>query len=546
MAQLPSLPGLPSYGEVRQRLDDLGFGFGLANQIGFFSIDGARLLPALIAAVARWGPGPALGFEASANAFGDTVGLYDDAGALSFAELRDRSDALAVALGEHGVEAGSKVGLLARNHRGLILSTVALSKLGADAVFLNTGFAGPQAVDVSTREGVVVMIADQEFDEIVHGVDATRFHSWADRESKTPTIDDLIDQGMGRRPSKPTRDSRTVILTSGTTGTPKGASRDTSDSAGPALAFISRVPLKIRDTTLIAAPGFHAWGAAHLAAGLVLGSTVILQRKFDPEAVLAAIDLHRVRTLAVVPVMLQRILDLPEDVRAKYNTSSLEVVASSGSALPGPLANRWMDAFGENLYNTYGSTEVSIVSVADPQQLRATPGTAGTPVRGNVIRVVDENGTDVEPGASGRIFVGNSALFDGYTGGGNKEMLDGLMSSGDMGHFDENGNLLVDGRDDDMIVSGGENVFPQEVEDLIAGMDGVEEVAVIGVPDEQFGQRLAAFVVKRRGTKVTAKNIQDGVKIALARHKVPRDVTFLKELPRNATGKILRKQLKGT
>ncbi len=545
MAQLPSLPKLPSYNELRERLDDLGFGFGLANQVGFFSIDGARLLPALIAAVARWGPGPALGFEASANAFGNTVGLYDDAGALTFEDLRDRSDALAVALGEHGVEAGSKVGLLARNHRGLILSTVALNKLGADAVFLNTGFAGPQVTDVSKREGVAVMIADQEFDDMVQGVDAPRFHSWVERPSDTKTIDDLIDEGMGRRPNKPSRTSRTIILTSGTTGTPKGASRDTTDSASSALGFIARIPLKIRDTTLIAAPGFHAWGAAHLAAGLVLGSTVVLQRKFDPKAVLAAVDMHRVRTLAVVPVMLQRILDLPEDVRARYNTSSLEVVASSGSALPGPLANRWMDAFGENLYNTYGSTEVSIVSIADPQQLRATPGTAGTPLRGNTIRLVDGNGNDVKPGEPGRIFVGNSALFDGYTGGGSKEMLDGLMSSGDVGHFDDNGNLLVDGRDDDMIVSGGENVFPQEVEDLIAAMNGVEEVAVVGVPDEQFGQRLAAFVVKRAGAKITAKKIQDDVRVALARHKVPRDVKFVKELPRNATGKILRKQLKG-
>ncbi|MEY2399122.1 MAG: hypothetical protein QOJ00_2296 [Actinomycetota bacterium] len=547
MTQLPSLPPLPGYNEVRQRLDDLGFGFGLANQVGFFSIDGARLLPALIAAVRRWGPGPALGYEATANAFGDTVGLYDDAGALTFNELRDRSDALAVALGEFGVEEGSKVGLLARNHRGLVLASVALNKLGADAVFLNTGFAAPQVVDVSAREGIAVMIADQEFDDVVRGVDAPRVHSWVDADagaSDGPSLDDLVDHGMGRRPNKPTRASRTVILTSGTTGTPKGASRDTNGSTGAALGFISRVPLRIRDTTLIAAPGFHAWGAAHLAAGLVLGSTVILQRKFNPEAVLAAIDMHRVRTLAVVPVMLQRILDLPEDVRHRYDTSSLELVASSGSALPGPLANRWMDAFGDNLYNTYGSTEVSIVSVADPSQLRATPGTAGTPLRGNRIRLVDDGGNDVKPGETGRIFVGNAALFDGYTGGGNKEMLDGLMSTGDVGHFDTNGNLLVDGRDDDMIVSGGENVFPQEVEDLIAGMNGVEEVAVVGVPDDQFGQRLAAFVVKRKGAKITAKKIQDDVRVALARHKVPRDVTFVDALPRNATGKILRRDLK--
>jgi fatty-acyl-CoA synthase len=263
---------------------------------------------------------------------------------------------------------------------------------------------------------------------------------------------------------------------------------------------------------------------------MLLGSTVVLQRRFEPEEILRAVDMHRVRTLVVVPVMLQRILELPEDVRTKYDTSSLQVVASSGSALPGPLAVRWMDAFGDNLYNTYGSTEVSIATIADPQQLRAHPGTAGTPLRGSKV-VLHE----------GRIFVGNAALFDGYTGGGTKEVIDGLMSTGDMGHFDDDGNLFVDGRDDDMIVSGGENVFPQEVEDLLAGHPDVGEVAVVGVPDDQFGQRLAAYVVKRGDVSEAA--LRDFVKEHLARHKVPRDIHFIDALPRNATGKVLRREL---
>jgi fatty-acyl-CoA synthase len=538
---------LPVIRDVMDLLDDLGFGLGLANQVGVFSVDAARLLPAMLAAVAKYGPGPAIGFEATGTAFPHTVGLYDDAGALTFAELRDRSDALAVAFGERGIDSGDVVGLLARNHRGLALATVALAKLGADVVFLNTGFAGPQLVDVCAREGIAALIADQEFDDIASAMDVPRYYSWVDGEasSSIPTLDDLADQCAGRAVGKPPRTSRTVILTSGTTGTPKGATRETTDAAGAALGFIARVPLKIRDTTLVAAPGFHAWGAAHLAAGMMLGSTVILHRRFDPEATLAAIDMHQVRVLAVVPVMLQRILELPEDVRCRYNTSSLEVVASSGSALPGNLATRWMDAFGDNLYNIYGSTEVSIVSVADPHQLRTTPGTAGTPLRGNTIRLLDDHGHDVAPGATGRIFVGNGALFSGYTGGGTKQIVDGLMSIGDVGHFDSNGNLLVDGRDDDMIVSGGENVFPQEVEDLIASMTGVQEVAVVGAPDDEFGQRLVAYVVKAPKAKLTAAKVKDNVKANLARHKVPRDVTFVDVLPRNATGKILRRQLRG-
>ncbi len=536
---------IPVVSDVVAKLEELGFGIGLANQIGLFSVDAARLVPAMVAAVAKYGPGPAIGFEATGTAFPNVVGLYDDAGALTFAELRERADAIAVALGERGIGAGDMVGLLARNHRGLALATVALAKLGADAVFLNTGFAGPQAVDVCKREGIVALIADQEFDDVVRDVDVPRFYSWVDGDAGTvPTLDQLAEEATGKTVGRPSRIARTIILTSGTTGTPNGAARETAGAVGAALGFIARVPLKLRDTTLVAAPGFHAWGAAHLAAGMMMGSTVILHRRFDPEATLAAIDMHRVRTLAVVPVMLQRILDLPDDVRARYNTSSLELVASSGSALPGTLAMRWMDAFGDNLFNIYGSTEVSIDSVADPGQLRATPGTAGTPLRGNTIRLLDDKGNDVAQGTAGRIFVGNGALFEGYTGGGTKQIIDGLMSIGDMGHFDANGNLLVDGRDDDMIVSGGENVFPQEVEDLIASMPGVEECAVVGVPDDAFGQRLAAFAVKKPGAKLTAAKVKDAVKANLARHKVPRDVHFIDALPRNATGKILRRELR--
>jgi fatty-acyl-CoA synthase len=522
-------------GDVRQRLDAAAFGFGLAAQMRLFSGDGLRLAPALATAVRKFGIGPAMGFEAAAGAYGDAVGLYDDFGSLTFGELRDQSDALAIALGERGVDSENKVGVLARNHRGLILSTVALSKIGADIVFFNTGFAGPQVVDVAKREGVVAFIADAEFDELTQGVDAACFQADA--------LENLIEEGLGRHPGKPPRESRTVILTSGTTGTPKGASRDTSSAGGAAIGFAARLKFQIRDTVLIGAPAFHAWGAAHLAAAMLFGSTVVLQRRFDPEEVLRAIDMHRVRTLVVVPVMLQRLLDLPEETRAKYDTSSLEVVASSGSALPGPLAQRWMDAFGDNLYNTYGSTEVSIATMADPKQLRDHPGTAGTPLRGSTVVLLDEKGREVPEGETGRIFVGNSALFDGYTGGGSKEVVDGMMSTGDMGHFDAEGNLYVDGRDDDMIVSGGENVFPQEVEDLIAGHPDVEEVAVVGVPDDQFGQRLAAYVVARDGKTLTVDEVKDHVKASLARHKVPRDVHFLDALPRNATGKILRRQL---
>jgi fatty-acyl-CoA synthase len=232
-------------------------------------------------------------------------------------------------------------------------------------------------------------------------------------------------------------------------------------------------------------------------------------------------------------------------VIGKYDLSSLRVIAASGSALPGELAVKVMDAFGDVLYNLYGSTEVAWATIATPADLREAPGTAGRPPRGTVVKLFDEDGNEVPEGETGRIFVGNEMLFEGYTGGGKKDLIDGLMSSGDVGHFDEGGRLFIDGRDDEMIVSGGENVFPREVEDLLSDLDGVEEVAVLGVDDEKFGQRLAAFVVLGDGKQLTEDDVKAHVKKNLASYKVPRDVEFLDELPRNATGKVLKKDLKG-
>jgi fatty-acyl-CoA synthase len=271
---------------------------------------------------------------------------------------------------------------------------------------------------------------------------------------------------------------------------------------------------------------------------------MVLRRRFDPEETLAAIDRTRADVLAVVPVMVQRILGLPDETLGRYDLSSLKIAALSGSALPGELATQWMDRFGDNIYNLYGSTEVSFATVATPADLRAAPGTAGRPPRGTTVRLLDEAGKEVPNGEVGRIFVGNDMKMEGYTGGGSKEAIDGLLSSGDVGHFDPDGRLFVDGRDDEMIVSGGENVFPREVEDLLADLDGVTEVAIIGVEDEKFGQRLKAFVVLEEGASLTETELAAHVKANLASYKTPREVEFLDELPRNATGKVLKRELK--
>ena len=292
---------------------------------------------------------------------------------------------------------------------------------------------------------------------------------------------------------------------------------------------------------MLAAPLFHAWGFAQWALGISLASTIVLKRKFDEEGTLSLTAQHRCQALVVVPVMIQRILELPDEVLDRYDLSAVKAVPVSGSALPGGVSNRWMDHFGENLYNLYGSTEVAWATIATPRDLREAPGTAGRPPRGSVVKIYGEDGKPLPTGETGRIFVGNDVQFEGYTGGGSKDELDGLLSSGDVGHFDSSGRLFIDGRDDDMIVSGGENVFPAEVEDLLHGHEAIVEAAVFGVDDDQYGQRLKAVIVKRG--EITEDEVRAYVKANLAGYKQPRDVEFVDELPRTSTGKVLKREL---
>jgi acyl-CoA synthetase (AMP-forming)/AMP-acid ligase II len=498
-------------------------------------------------ALRRWGPTPAAGYTAATIRHPDATAIVDELGTLTFEEVHRRTNALAHALSDHGVKEGDGVAIMCRNHRGFIDATVACSKLGADSLYLNTAFAGPQITDVVKREKPIALIYDAEFEGLTHDASERRkrFIAWHDggEKPKDPLLEDLVETGDTADVVPPADKGRVVILTSGTTGTPKGAQRKQPETLDPAAALFSKIPLRAGERTMIAAPMFHSWGFAHFTLGMGLGSTLVLRRKFDPEDTLSATAQHECTALVVVPVMLQRILELPPETIDKYDLSALRVIAASGSALPGELAVKVMDRFGDVLYNLYGSTEVAWATIATPEDLRAAPGTAGRPPRGTVVKLVDEDGNEVAPGETGRIFVGNEMAFDGYTGGGGKQSLGGLLSSGDVGHFDSGGRLFIDGRDDEMIVSGGENVFPREVEDLLHEHEAVDEVAVIGVDDEQFGQRLKAFVVVSSGAKVGEDELKDLVKANLARYKVPREIVFLDELPRNATGKVLKREL---
>lgn len=478
---------------------------------------------------------------------GNQVAIRDERGEVTYRELDLRSNALANAWREEGLKPGDGVAILARNHRGFLDAMFAAAKCGARIVLLNTSFAGPQIREVAGREGTDLLVYDDEYAQMLKGVDPPhgRWRAWTDDDEPDDqdTLDALILAHSTEPPPKPGVGPKIVILTSGTTGTPKGAPRSEPKSLSVIGGLLGKVPFRAREVTELCVPMFHALGIGHMALGLALGSTLVLRRRFDPEVTLQSLGENRATALIVVPVMLQRILDLGDDKVKVADTTALKIIFVGGSAFGAELCKRALKAFGPVVYNLYGSTEVSYATIATPTDLKLEPATVGGVVRGSIVKILDEDGSEVPPGSTGRIFVGNAAQFEGYTGGETKEQIGGLMSSGDVGHFDDDGLLFIDGRDDDMIVSGGENLFPGEIEELLAGHKAIAEVAAIGVEDERFGQRLKAFIVVRKGQKLTAEQAKDYVKDNLANYKVPREVVFIDELPRNSTGKVLKREL---
>ncbi len=519
---------------------------------GAFGVEPLQNYAALAADIARWGEIgmiPALNARRNPN----RTAIIDDEGSMTFAELNDAVNAAANGLLAMGVKGGDGVAILARNHRWWMIANYASARVGGRTILLNTEFSGPQIRDVAAREGGKVIIYDDEYSEAVKLAEtplgklralATNPDTDQPSGSTDETLADLIARSSTDAAPKATKKSSIIILTSGTTGTPKGANRHAPPTLAPIGGVLSQVPFKAGEVTSLPSPMFHALGYLHATLAMTLGSTLVLHRRFKPVTILEDIPKHKVTALVVVPVMLSRMLDALEKMDVKPDLSSLRIIFVSGSQLGAELATRAMKDIGPVVYNLYGSTEIAFVSIARPEDLKKNPATVGPIIRGVKVKILDDHGKEVPQGKVGRIFVGNFFPFEGYTGGGGKEIIDGLMSSGDVGCFDEHGLLYVSGRDDEMIVSGGENVFPAEVEDLLSGHPDVIEATAIGVDDKDFGQRLRAFVVLKEGAEATEDAFKEYVRDHLARYKVPREVIFLTELPRNPTGKILKRELR--
>ncbi|MGY4654436.1 long-chain-fatty-acid--CoA ligase FadD2 [Mycobacterium sp. URHB0021] len=521
-------------------------------QAGAFKLEPPQNVAAMLADIRRWGEFgmiPALNARRTPNA----TAIIDDDGEVTFKELDDAAHEVANGLLAMGIKGGDGVAILARNHRWFLIALYGAARTGARVILLNSEFSGPQIKEVSEREGAKVIIYDDEYCQAVSKAEpplgklrALGRNPDKDEPSSSTdeTLEELVARSSGRPAPKTTRHSSIIILTSGTTGTPKGANRSTPPTLAPIGGVLSHVPFKSGEVTSLPAPMFHALGFLHATIAMMLGTTLVLRRRFKPATVLADIEEHKVTGMVVVPVMLSRILDALDGMDRKPDLSSLRIVFVSGSQLGAELASRALKDLGPVIYNLYGSTEIAFATIARPRDLSINPATVGPVVKGVRVKILDDNGHELPQGEVGRIFVGNFFPFEGYTGGGHKQIIDGLMSSGDVGYFDEHGLLYVSGRDDEMIVSGGENVFPAEVEDLISGHPEIIEATALGVEDKEWGHRLRAFVVKAEGASVDEDTIKTYVRDHLARYKVPREVVFLDELPRNPTGKVLKRELR--
>lgn len=499
------------------------------------------------AAMARENMGITSGFASAAQRCPDRPALVDEIGTLTWRDLDQRSDAFAAALQALPGGAPQTIGIMARNHRGFVESLIAASRIGADVLLLNTSFAGPALAEVVSREGVDAVVFDEEFTPTVEQAlaerpEAVRIVAWRDDpDHGGRAVETMIGEHYGRQPKRASTKSKVILLTSGTTGTPKGASHS-GGSPQTLKGILDRTPWHTEEVTVVVAPMFHAWGFAQLAFAAMMACTIVTRRKFDPEATLKLVDRHRATGLCVVPVMFDRIMALPEDVLSRYSGRSLRFAAASGSRMNPDVVTAFMDRFGDVVYNNYNATEAGMIATATPADLRAAPDTAGKPAEGTDIRILDAERREVPTGEVGTIFVRNSTQFDGYTSGATKDFEGDYMSSGDVGYLDADGRLFVVGRDDEMIVSGGENVYPIEVEKVLAAHPAVAEASVLGVVDDDYGQRLAAFVVLTDGS-ATPDDLKAHVRSNLANFKVPRSITVLESLPRGSTGKIVRRDL---
>jgi len=477
----------------------------------------------------------------------------------TFAELDARMDKIASGLMTRGIGKRSSLVLMMKNRPEFIEVQCAASRIGAAAVSVSWRSTADELAYLVTHSGSKMICFEDELWPVVReaakkvGLPLTMLIAVSGTVAETASYTDLLEAEKTKLPEiDPEVDGSVVIYTSGTTGKPKGAVRKfPKDALLQALRFINETPMRVDDVHLVTCPLYHSTAFGFVTLHHMLGAAIVIMDEFKPENFLRDIETYKVTSTATVPTMLHRVLALGPEILGKYDTSTLRAIYAGGAPLPGPLATETMDQFGDILFNFYGATETGLVTLGKPDDLRASPATIGRPVPGNDIRLLDEAGREVARGEVGELYVKSTLLVSGYHKDDvatNDSMKQGYFSVGDLARIDRDGRYFIEGRKRDMIISGGVNVYPAEVEGVLEEHPAVGEVAVIGVEDSEWGERVEAWVVLRETSKLTSEEAEAELKLwtraRLSGPKVPRTYVFTGALPRNPTGKVLKRELR--
>ncbi len=495
----------------------------------------------------------------------DKVAVIDDrpdgtVTSLTFAELEQQANRLANALLGLGARPGdTKVVWCGQNSIGLVTMVNAARKLGVTAVPLNYRLSDEEAAYVTDHCDATIVYVDAEFapmfERIRQHIPQVQHIIVFDGRppSDMESADDLMAAASTNEPELPeaAEAGATMIYTSGTTGKPKGAYRSAAAGTAQAGALIAFIGYNADDVYLPTGPLYHSGPGGFMGVAQALGQTVVLQRKFGAEDWLRIVTKHKITSTFAAPTPIRMICSLPADVKAKYDTSTMRIMIANAAPWSMALKHMYLADFpAHSLFEVYGSTELGVNCVLRPEDQLRKPGSCGRPAPGVDIKLFDDDGHEVTgtgPDHPGELFVKSGSVFADYYKQHDKFEADqkhGYQTVGDIAYRDDEGYLHICGRKKDMIISGGMNIYPAEIEAALELHTDIYEVAVFGIPSDEWGETVHAVVVTREGAGLVESDVTTFAREKLASYKVPRSITWSDELPKTGSGKVLKRELR--
>jgi fatty-acyl-CoA synthase len=471
---------------------------------------------------------------------------------VTYKQLDERSNAVGNKAVQFGIKRGDRVGILMSNCNEYLEIFFGIAKIGAIAVHINTRLAPREIEFVLVDSGVNALFYGTEFlhlvDQVRPGLKAVRTYvAVGDNNTdidyhRDVVTGDMTESGIRIDPS----DNLMIMYTSGTTGRPKGALMTHKNALFASMNVIFGLHVT-ECRPLISGPLFHVSGlGGNAIPSIFSGGTLVMLSQFDAERALQAIEKERCTFMTGVPLFIERMLKI--QMEKAYRISSLEMMQIGGGAIPGPLVRAWLD-YGVRLVEIYGMTEVgSLITLYDDiNAIQGKEGSAGKVALFINVNIVDAEGREIRDGGVGEILLNGESVIKGYWNRPEENEVifkDGWLSTGDLGRMDEDGFLYIVGRKKDMIKSGGENVYPAELELVILEHSDIEAASIVGIPDQAWGEAVCAAIVMKKGRELSEGDFIDYCKANMARFKVPKKVKFVHELPRNVTGKVLKQEVK--